>query len=69
MKDVLILAGIGFAAYWILGQVMQSQQAAAVASCGALTATATPTSCPALSAVNARWAWYPVFSFTSGSGL
>jgi hypothetical protein len=60
MKTVLLVTAGGFAVYWILGQLMQSQQASAIASCGGgLVAGSTPNQCPALNAVNAKWSWFP----------
>lgn len=62
MKSVLIVAGVGVAAYFVLGLIKNQQFANAVAACGgpnAVTLASGSGGCPTLNAVNAEWAWYP----------
>lgn len=59
MKQVVTLLVVAGGAYWVLGMIMQSQQHAAIASCGG--PLKVPAGCPALDAVNQKWKWYPQF--------
>ena len=62
MEQVLLIGGILFVAYLVVGQMRQNDFNNAIQACGGPIQVGIHPNCPQMIAAQQKWAWYPTFT-------